>query len=352
MTELHTFNLSNVDAMKQPDLGKKLSELRKARGLTQEELVERCNVSVRTIQRIETGEVMPRSYTVRTIVAALDYSFEDIFLETNAPAAGTGDSKSSSQAADAVHGYTSLHGTSVHGSTSADGSTSVHEGTSASNDRASGMTGTAGYRSTKQSIGGDPVSPLHVARKLSLALGFGLFYFLLTFPEALAEYSRFSEGTVIFGNNLYITLKIALGISFLFFQLGFIEIGKIYDNYLLRIAAITHVVITAGLCVYDVVSLGETGDRIFFLYGAAIVYGSVGLLYGAALLRLRKALGRTALIAGGLEIVSAVLFLTVVLTPLADVVGMFAELVELVVVYKVIDMMKIQSWRLRASDVG
>jgi len=36
--------------MNQPDLGKKIAELRKAKGLTQEELVEKCNLSVRTLQ--------------------------------------------------------------------------------------------------------------------------------------------------------------------------------------------------------------------------------------------------------------------------------------------------------------
>lgn len=60
--------------MKQPELGRKIAELRKAKGLTQEELVEQCRVSVRTLQRIESGEVTPRSFTVRTILAALDYS--------------------------------------------------------------------------------------------------------------------------------------------------------------------------------------------------------------------------------------------------------------------------------------
>lgn len=59
--------------MDQPELGKKIVELRKAKGFTQEELVEKCKLSVRTIQRIEAGEVVPRSYTVRIIFAALDY---------------------------------------------------------------------------------------------------------------------------------------------------------------------------------------------------------------------------------------------------------------------------------------
>jgi transcriptional regulator with XRE-family HTH domain len=63
--------------MNQPDLGKKIAELRKAKGLTQEELVEKCNLSVRTLQRIESGEVMPRSYTIKAIFAALDHNHYD-----------------------------------------------------------------------------------------------------------------------------------------------------------------------------------------------------------------------------------------------------------------------------------
>jgi transcriptional regulator with XRE-family HTH domain len=61
--------------MKQPELGRKIVELRKAKGLTQEELVEKCNLNVRTLQRIESGEVTPRSYTIKTIFSALDYAF-------------------------------------------------------------------------------------------------------------------------------------------------------------------------------------------------------------------------------------------------------------------------------------
>ncbi|WP_156168436.1 helix-turn-helix transcriptional regulator [Kordia zhangzhouensis] len=62
--------------MKQPKLGQKIAALRKEKGLTQEELIERCNVSIRTIQRIEAGEVTPRSYTLKAIFEALDYNLE------------------------------------------------------------------------------------------------------------------------------------------------------------------------------------------------------------------------------------------------------------------------------------
>ncbi|WP_268036044.1 helix-turn-helix domain-containing protein [Algoriphagus sp. PAP.12] len=62
--------------MKQPELGKKISEWRKAKGMTQEELVEKCNLNVRTIQRIEAGEVMPRSYTIKALMEALEIEWE------------------------------------------------------------------------------------------------------------------------------------------------------------------------------------------------------------------------------------------------------------------------------------
>lgn len=77
ITELAMVN-QNLNTMKQPELGRKISELRKAKGLTQEELVEKCNLNVRTIQRIEAGEVTPRSYTVKALFEALDYKWEEL----------------------------------------------------------------------------------------------------------------------------------------------------------------------------------------------------------------------------------------------------------------------------------
>ncbi len=61
--------------MNQPDLGLKVSELRQQKGLTQEQLAERCEVSPRTIQRIESGEVDPRAYTLHCLGEALEFDF-------------------------------------------------------------------------------------------------------------------------------------------------------------------------------------------------------------------------------------------------------------------------------------
>lgn len=61
--------------MKQPDLGIKVGELRQQKGITQEQLAESCEVSTRTIQRIESGEVDPRLFTVNRLSEVLEFDF-------------------------------------------------------------------------------------------------------------------------------------------------------------------------------------------------------------------------------------------------------------------------------------
>jgi transcriptional regulator with XRE-family HTH domain len=64
------------------EIGKLIKELRTKKGLTQEELAERTEVSARTIQRIENGEVVPRAYTLQMIAKALDVDFSLFSVET------------------------------------------------------------------------------------------------------------------------------------------------------------------------------------------------------------------------------------------------------------------------------
>ena len=65
--------------MNQLEFGRKLVEIRKTQGLTQLELAEKCEVSYRTIQRIEAGKVTPRSFTIKTLSKALDFDFLNTF---------------------------------------------------------------------------------------------------------------------------------------------------------------------------------------------------------------------------------------------------------------------------------
>jgi uncharacterized Tic20 family protein len=61
--------------MNQPDLGLKITECRQQKGLTQERLAEYCEVSTRTIQRIESGEVEPRAFTRNSLSNILEFDF-------------------------------------------------------------------------------------------------------------------------------------------------------------------------------------------------------------------------------------------------------------------------------------
>jgi len=67
--------------MNQLELGKKIQELRKLKGLTQEELADRTNLSTRTIQRIENGEVDARTYTLNRLADALNVELDILLVE-------------------------------------------------------------------------------------------------------------------------------------------------------------------------------------------------------------------------------------------------------------------------------
>lgn len=172
--------------MKQPELGRKISELRKAKGLTQEELVEKCNISVRTIQRIETGEVTPRSYTVKTILTALDYDLEKISAE-----------------------YSGI------------------------------LSEKSVWLRNIMLIDIDLYKPSDfITKQLRLAWIFGIIYFILGFLEGAAEYARFEEDELLFGSTAYVVIKILVLVAYIFFQRGFIMMGGLFKNYLLKIISI------------------------------------------------------------------------------------------------------------------
>ena len=59
-------------------LPQQIAIARKKKGLTQEQLAEMTNITVRTIQRIESGESSPRSFTIKVLAEALDTNFDDL----------------------------------------------------------------------------------------------------------------------------------------------------------------------------------------------------------------------------------------------------------------------------------
>ncbi|WP_345954822.1 helix-turn-helix domain-containing protein [Mucilaginibacter sp. PAMB04168] len=60
------------------NLHQKIALARHQMGLTQEELANQANVTARTIQRIESGESIPRKFTLKLIAAALHIPFDEL----------------------------------------------------------------------------------------------------------------------------------------------------------------------------------------------------------------------------------------------------------------------------------
>jgi transcriptional regulator with XRE-family HTH domain len=275
--------------IKQPALGKKITELRKSKGLTQEELVERCNISVRTIQRIETGEVTPRSYTLKTILSALDHDLKD------------------------VSEYDLDHNT----------------------EDESGSGKVAGLKSLMLMEVDEHTPADVIVKQLTIAWMFGLLYFVLSFVEAPIEYLRLREDELAVDSSLYILLKIILLISLFFFQRGIFIIGSFYGNYLLKIMCLGILGAHFLLIVTDIASVFSNSiDPELVMYPASILFGVLGVGYGFALRRQEKTLGRAAELAGIFEIVSGLCFLTIVLAILGEILHVPAELFEIVVIYK------------------
>jgi len=69
--------------MKQQTLKENLLYQRKLKGLTQEELSDKTTVGVRTIQRIEKGEVEPHLQTVKLLAIGLDIEVNDLLVLEN-----------------------------------------------------------------------------------------------------------------------------------------------------------------------------------------------------------------------------------------------------------------------------
>ena len=63
----------------------KIRELRTAKGMTQEELAVATGISLRTIQRIEQGKVVPRAFSLKKIAEALGINISEFYQHDETP---------------------------------------------------------------------------------------------------------------------------------------------------------------------------------------------------------------------------------------------------------------------------
>lgn len=259
--------------MQQPELGRRLTALRKEKNLTQEELVEKSHVSVRTIQRIEAGEVLPRTITVKILLQALGESYESFSTNQNQ------------------------------------------------------VMNNQGY-----------AVPTRNRNTVLMAVLAGAVYLVAEIILGTMDIARFTDGRE-WGfrmNAIYAGLTIVMVISFVLFARGFIVLGIVFENSLLKVATYLLMAVTLVKGIVDANSLwAEDVESIWIPYVAvAIVLGALGIVFGVALLRLQDSMGELSRIAGILEIVMGCLLITVVLFFVAYLILVPAVVIEILVLYR------------------
>lgn len=256
--------------MQQPQLGQQLAALRKQQQLTQEELVEKSHVSVRTIQRIEAGEVIPRLSTVKILWRALgaEYTSETINQTDMKPTANSPQHHQQQQLLTAV-------------------------------------------------IAG----ALYLVFEIALtAIDFTWFTSAGNRTESLRW--------------IYITLTVGMVASYIFFARGFMLLARLFENRLLTVAAVLMMLVMAISGFVDVALFSTPMEEVALPYAmVALVAGICSLLFGIALLRLQDGMGGLAKVAGLLEIVIGCTLITVLFFFVALVVVIPATVVEILLLY-------------------
>ncbi len=258
--------------MQQPELGKQLTALRKEKNLTQEELVEKSHVSVRTIQRIEAGEVLPRMSTVKILLAALGQNPEQFLTKHTPPM-----------------------------------ETTTNSTTSVRNIVLTAVIAGAIYL---------------VAEIILMAMNIVWF-------TGGRDWSSWM-------NFIYAGLTVVMVASYVLFARGFITLSKVFENTLLKIGSYLMMVAMAGLGVLDISSLGTDDiENLAIPYSAAaILSGALSIVFGVGLMRLQDGMGELSRIAGILEILFGCTLITVLLFFISYVIMVPAVIVEILVLYR------------------
>lgn len=267
--------------MRQPQLGQKILKLRQEKGLTQEELVERCHVSVRTIQRIEAGEVTPRNYTIKSILNALDYNFKQLNKENPI----------------IKQELKTLFLFDIDNESKID----------------------------------------YLYKKFNITWISGLIYFLLCLVEAVLYFSKFFEKGVFIDKYYIIIIELASLIALVFFMNGFILIGKTLNNSLLKVTAFFIIFITGIYYTFDFFSLFTIPVLDIF----NIIFGVASAFLGISLLKIQKEIGPLAAVTGVFQIITALFFLTAVLNWIGLLFLLAAIVFEIIILYKLTEKLRV-----------
>jgi transcriptional regulator with XRE-family HTH domain len=247
--------------------------LRKEKNLTQEELVEKSRVSVRTIQRIEAGEVLPRMLTVKILLEALGERYESFSIKQN----------------------------------------QVME-------------------TQKNSLPNANRNTLLVA-----ALAGAVYLVTEIILGAMDIAWVISDHNWQFWMNaIYAGLTVVTVISYALFARGFIALSTIFENTLLKVVSYMLIVATAGMGILNITSLSvQDLESLWAPYAAAaVLFGALSIVFGVSLIRLQDGMGELSRIAGLLEIGIGCMLATVILFFITYVIVIPTVVVEILMLYR------------------
>ncbi len=268
--------------MNQSEQGKKITQLRKGLHLTQKELARKSSLGLRTIQRIESGGVIPRNSTIELLLNSLDedhQSLENYRLK-----------KSSFQ-----------------------------------------------NRLTTFFLIGDATNN-NLYSAIQTAWIAGIFYFLILIVEDGLEYFVFNEHKIeTVWKVSYILLKLWVLASFSLFMRGFTVLSKVFGSSLLRIASYIMIGLMIGVVFSDIIKIiliENTDLKVIFTISKSIIAGVTSILFGVILIQLQDSLGLLSKYAGIIEIILGGCFVLVFLSPVALALLVPATVLEIIILYK------------------
>lgn len=266
--------------MTQPELGKKLVSLRQSKGLTQNELSEKCNVNVRTIQRIERGQVEPRPLTLKILLESLEEQFEEFMT----------------------------------------------------------ISDDENYTNQNQTLA-TPQWKWQVAWIAGLVYfltGFPEVYLDMGFMSAdqtsiSLSFADFSPSEMA----LYSLLKIIVVIAFACFIKGFVELASSYQNKLFGYAAYTLIGAIAIFYSLWLIGIYFDWDLMELAMIESVVTGICYVVFGALLVQLGNKVGMLAKISGLLDIIIGISFASIIVAPLGFIVLIPATLFKTYLLYSI-----------------
>lgn len=257
----------------QPELGRRLTVLRKEKNMTQEDLAGQSHVSVRTIQRIEAGEVLPRASTVKILLGTLGQTYES--FKSNEP---------------------STMNTSLSSPTN---------------------------KSRNTLLIAVFAGAIYLVVEIILSVMDVIW---------LTDENKWPHWLDL----VYISLTIVMMISYILFAGGFIVLSNIFENKLLKAASLMMILVVISVGALDIITLSMKDNEFILIpyIGAAVLSGAAMIVFGVGLIRLQDGVGELARAAGMLEIVAGCSLVSVFLFFIGYIILVPAVIVEILVLYK------------------